>query len=254
MIVTSGNEVDSTITFKYISTMTDTQDPRNVCHDEAHAAHGRKYFHGAPCLCKKTTEPMHPVDVLPFASDHWIQSYAHGLAVEPFDLQPDQIEIADIAHALTNLCRYTGHVREFYSVATHSIAVMFLADAQSMSPRVQLWALLHDAGEAYLSDIAAPLKRHPIFAGYRALEKEIDERIRSRFGCALSESEIAAVRELDRALLAPEKETLLKAPPRPWFPIPQVYGAHAAFERARHLRGDTAALYRYHFHRLTSNL
>jgi len=75
-----------------------------------------------------------------------------------FDLlnpKPEMVCIEDIAHSLSNLCRYTGHVRKFYSVGEHSI-LMALSDKCPGDP---ISKLLHDAAEAYIGDIASPLKR-----------------------------------------------------------------------------------------------
>jgi hypothetical protein len=74
----------------------------------------------------------------------------HDLA-NPWATDPD---ITVIAHALANLCRWTGHTRRFYSVAEHSLRVANLVPA-----KYKLQALLHDAAEAYIGDIATPLGR-----------------------------------------------------------------------------------------------
>lgn len=74
-----------------------------------------------------------------------------------FDLlnpTPDMVCIEDIAHALANICRYAGHVREFYSVAQHCVLM-----AKADLPGGSLQRLLHDAGEAYVGDIASPWKQ-----------------------------------------------------------------------------------------------
>lgn len=76
-----------------------------------------------------------------------------GKWIYPLDPRLDEIDLGDIAHALSNLCRFTGHC-QFYSVAEHSCYVA----ATVTDPRLRLPALLHDAAEAYLGDIAAPNK------------------------------------------------------------------------------------------------
>lgn len=77
----------------------------------------------------------------------------------PLDPQPEDVRLEDVAHALAMKCRYGGHCRRFYSVAQHSV---LMADWLAQLPDVKwwepLWALLHDAGEAYLADIPRPVK------------------------------------------------------------------------------------------------
>jgi len=89
----------------------------------------------------------------------------------------DQIHIKDIARGLSRICRFGGHVRQFYSVAEHSLRVAALC-----SPENRLRGLLHDASEAYLGDIVAPLKSHHCMAGYRLLERELEALIAQKFG------------------------------------------------------------------------
>lgn len=73
------------------------------------------------------------------------------------DIRPEHICIEDIAHSLSNICRYGGHCKQFYSVAEHSIACCDrMGNGEDAS--VRLWALLHDAAEAYIGDICKPLK------------------------------------------------------------------------------------------------
>ena len=74
----------------------------------------------------------------------------------------EQIEILDIAHALSMLVRANGHFPKFYSVGQHCIHCCEEAYARGYDRRVQLACLLHDASEAYLADITRPFKGHLI--------------------------------------------------------------------------------------------
>lgn len=72
------------------------------------------------------------------------------------EVTPDVIDIRDIAHSLSQLCRYTGHTNLFYSVAQHSLLV---SEKMPGGPAAKLVGLLHDGAEAYTNDLASPLKR-----------------------------------------------------------------------------------------------
>ncbi len=89
----------------------------------------------------------------------------------------EDIRIEDIAHALSNQCRFGGHCRRFYSVAQHSVQV-----SQLCRPEDALWGLLHDASEAYLSDVPRPLKHLAEFKAYRVAEERLQRCIVERFG------------------------------------------------------------------------
>ena len=78
--------------------------------------------------------------------------------IDPTNASADDIDIIDISHALSLLCRANGHFEHFYSVAQHSINCAKEAKARGYSERVQLGCLLHDASEAYLSDVTRPIK------------------------------------------------------------------------------------------------
>lgn len=127
-----------------------------------------------------------------------------GRQVAPLRPTAGDIAIEDIAHALSMLCRFGGHVRTFYSVAQHAVLASRLvpeADA--------LWALLHDASEAYLVDLPTPVKRLAACDGYRAIEAHLQVTIYQAFG--LQGDEPASVSEADRALVVAEAEALLHA-------------------------------------------
>ncbi|ODS36152.1 MAG: hypothetical protein A7316_10235 [Candidatus Altiarchaeales archaeon WOR_SM1_86-2] len=78
-----------------------------------------------------------------------------GKVFDLLDPKPDTVCIEDIAHALSNICRYTGHTKQFYSVAQHSV---LMATTKEL-PGDPLQKLLHDAAEAYIGDMASPWKR-----------------------------------------------------------------------------------------------
>lgn len=137
-----------------------------------------------------------------------------GEAFEPLHPNPDQIWIEDIAHSLSLQCRFNGHPKEFYSVAEHCVRVSWLLEDWEEPGDVQLWGLLHDASEAYLTDIPAPLKRHPMFEGYRAAEEAVMWTVCNRFGLPWEEPD--AVKLADQAMLATEARDLMPYVPEHW--------------------------------------
>ena len=82
-----------------------------------------------------------------------------GKHFDPLAATADEIDITDISHALHLLCRANGHFPHFYSVAQHSINCAKEAVVREYSKRIQLGCLLHDASEAYMSDVTRPLKK-----------------------------------------------------------------------------------------------
>uniref|UniRef100_E6QWC1 Phosphohydrolase n=1 Tax=mine drainage metagenome TaxID=410659 RepID=E6QWC1_9ZZZZ len=108
---------------------------------------------------------------------------------------PEQINIMDIATALSRECRYAGHASHFYSVAQHSVLC-----SRIVLPELAIEALLHDAAEAYLKDIPSPLKA--LLPDYKLLEARFDRAIREHFG--LPELHSSAVKEADNILLVTE--------------------------------------------------
>lgn len=116
---------------------------------------------------------------------------------------PDDIDLKDIAHALSNQCRFTGHTEQFYSVAQHSVLV-----SQYCDPEDAAWGLLHDAGEAYLSDIARPIKKHPDFGPfYLKAEARLTAAVMEAFG--LSPEMPDSVKAADDMLLRMEARDLM---------------------------------------------
>jgi len=126
-------------------------------------------------------------------------------------LAPDvnRIHIEDIAHALSLMCRANGHIAWFYSVAQHSINCANEAKARGLSARVQIACLLHDASEAYLSDVTRPVKSH--LPNYREAEKCLQEAIYGKFlGAPLTDEEAVLVEQVDGDMLVCEFNALMK--------------------------------------------
>lgn len=87
-----------------------------------------------------------------------------GKWVDLLNPDPTTIEIEDIAHHLSLICRYAGAVPRHYSVAEHSLIMLEMAmkglNNLTLTPLQLLHVLLHDSPEAYLGDIIRSLKAH----------------------------------------------------------------------------------------------
>jgi uncharacterized protein len=143
-------------------------------------------------------EPRHA----PPAPGPYLQTVS-GRWVNPFEPDPDQLDIDDIARALGNLCRFGGHSRVFYSVAQHSVIVSELVEQRGGDVEDVFAALMHDASEAYLGDMPHPIKhRSPLGAAFKDAEHHLEAVIRERFGIRSDSPEI---KRADRALLATER-------------------------------------------------
>jgi uncharacterized protein len=143
----------------------------------------------------------------------WLQTYS-GRAF-PFPPDPAAVCVHDIAHALANTCRFSGHPRRFYSVAEHSVRVALHLQGVGFPPCVVLAGLVHDASEAYLNDIPSPLKALHEFAAYRTLERAVQATIEEALGVWVTPSS-PAVRVADHILLSYEAVTLLGPAPSGW--------------------------------------
>lgn len=136
----------------------------------------------------------------------WIQTFT-GRKFWPVDPRADEIEIEDIAHALSLLCRYGGHCLRFYSVAEHSVLL-----SRAMAPEFKLHALLHDASEAYLIDLPRPIKN--CLPGYREAEAAIEAAVAERFG--LPPVMPPQVKEADTRILMDERAVNMRNAPSKW--------------------------------------
>jgi len=124
-----------------------------------------------------------------------------GLIVDVFNPKPDMFCIEDIAHALSNICRFGGHTPVFYSVAEHSIRVSHL-----VAPVNKFQALMHDAAEAYLFDMPSPIKKHLV--GYEGLENGIMLQIAKKFNFSWPMAD--EVHQFDKEILKIEWNTFFQ--------------------------------------------
>lgn len=130
----------------------------------------------------------------------WIQLHS-GRKFVPAAPRAEDILIEDIAHSLSMQCRFSGHVKEFYSVAQHSVLVSYLCGEHA------LWGLMHDASEAYLVDLPRPIKRMAGFEEYRNVEAKVMEVICRKFN--LDPVEPAIVKQADNIMLSTEARDLM---------------------------------------------
>jgi len=168
----------------------------------------------------------------------WLQTFSGG-QFWPMDPRPEEVAIEDIAHALSNLCRFAGHCLEFYSVAQHSVLVSGYVPAAHA-----FQALLHDAAEAYLVDVPRPVKLE--LPDYKAIEKRVQAVIYRRFG--LPAEEPACIKAADDRVLAQEHRDLMAISPYDWGrldrlePLPARVMPQSPFEAYGSFRRRFAAL------------
>jgi len=152
----------------------------------------------------------------------WISTFS-GVQYWPCDPRPSEVCIEDIAHALSNICRYAGHCKSFYSVAEHSVYVSLI-----VPPEHALTALLHDATEAYCVDVPRPLKR--FLTNYKEIEQRNWVAIADKF--SLPHDMPQCVKDADNAVFLAEKEYVMGPQPHAWAHIELPEGMQDAADSA----------------------
>lgn len=150
-------------------------------------------------------------------SEYWIQTYT-GRKYDFVYNHPEDINIVDIAHALSQKVRFEGHLQYPYSIAQHSLTVSAVMRKDKYSKEVCLQALMHDSHEAYIPDFTRPLQMYleeQMGVNITALKEQIDAAISERFGIDLI-SKNPKIEKYDDILLRSEAEDLFERPVDNW--------------------------------------
>lgn len=124
-----------------------------------------------------------------------------GTYFDLLDPERSDLAIEDIAHGLSNICRFAGQCRRFYSVAQHCVHM-----ADLIEPPHSYAALMHDAPESVVGDVSRPLK--DLLPDYRAIEACCEAAIFRRFNVP---SPLAPeVKIMDARMLATEQRQLMR--------------------------------------------
>ncbi len=141
----------------------------------------------------------------------------------PLDPRVEEVDVIDIAHSLSQICRFNGHTLHFWSIAQHSLLVEQVIKEYLNwdSPLTRLYGLLHDASEAYISDICRPVKKY--LQDYLEIEGKIERAILEYFQIAdkLTSKDMELVIKADNIVLALEGRKLMKS--RDYWNISQLW-------------------------------
>ncbi len=157
-----------------------------------------------------------------FGSYIWTAS---GARFWPLDPRASEIIIEDIARGLATECRFAGQIGlgtgyVFYSVAEHSVIVSIFMERRArelgLSRYVVFeWALLgllHDATEAWIGDIARPVKYRRELRAYLKIEKRLDAAVREAFNQRPTAQSLAVLHEIDNRIIVDEADAFMQLP------------------------------------------
>jgi hypothetical protein len=151
---------------------------------------------------------------------------------------PTPITINEVSHGLSNICRFTGHSSEFYSVAQHSVLVSYL-----VPPKLAMWGLLHDAAEAVMGDMSSPLKK--LLPQYKELENRVEEVILRGFG--LHGTKPPEIKHADLVALRTEQRDLMRKEGGMWINLDGIEPVPSPIIPLKPLNAEVMFLSRYHY-------
>lgn len=141
-----------------------------------------------------------------YAANDWIETHT-GRKFFVMNPTVEAITIFDIAHALSNQCRYSGHTDPFYSTAQHCCLCAAYADSKGASPIDSLQILMHDAAEAYVVDVPRPIKQ--FLPEYRKIEFGVNATIREWL--RIGRLPLPAIQdEIDSRIIVDERRAVMR--------------------------------------------
>jgi uncharacterized protein len=177
------------------------------------AVRSTKLVEATPRLTAKEVREIAKPKLLTAAehyAKHEMKLYIETRSGKRFFIEHPEFDIGDITHALAHQCRYTGHSKVFYSVAEHSVLVSTICAQYNLGDPFE--GLMHDAAEAYLSDIAAPWKA--LLPDYKKLEAKIELPLRKHWGLPVVLSD--GVKRADWLALFIEARSLIPSGAADW--------------------------------------
>jgi len=150
---------------------------------------------------------------LAMASVNSIETFT-GALFDIIDPNPEDVRIADIAQGLSQQCRFAGQVRQFYSIAEHSVIVHDLLVQRHGHGEISHAGLFHDAAEAYVVDIPRPLKLH--LPNYCDIEDRIALAIRTALEIEWDFAIESEVKWADNLAVRAEAHALMESQGEHW--------------------------------------
>ena len=134
----------------------------------------------------------------------WIQTRS-GRQFDFLNPTREQVFLPDIVLALAQINRFTGHTRFPYSVALHSVFLARALFRDTGDRELAYQGLMHDAAEAYVGDVAQPLKS--LLPDYQRVEKRVEKLICEVFKLPFPVRR-GLVKEYDRRIQRTERNIL----------------------------------------------